>query len=179
MTPVEAVYAAYTNRDDAALVAALEALVRKLIRDIQTLGPAAVSLRLREYPDLAGIIKKTAAEASQTPAGERGYLTGLISAYTDYVSQIVDRGAVEAAEAKLTVDWDVPELVDLVRMRILKTAFAHSGSRATELVRGVARSAGVSESVVKYHVLKLAESKLLERIELGPKAVAYRVQRPA
>ncbi|MBI5921302.1 MAG: hypothetical protein HY847_06585 [Betaproteobacteria bacterium] len=158
-----------------ALVAALEALVRKIIRNVQTLGPAAVALQLGEYPDLSAIIRKTEEDTGPTPVGKLAYLTGFISAYTNYVTKIVDRDAVDAAEAKLSVDRDASEPVDLVRMMILKTAFAHSGSRATELVRGVVRSTGVSESKVKYHASKLAKLGMLERLKLGPKAVAYRV----
>ncbi|MBK9239274.1 MAG: hypothetical protein IPL75_03210 [Acidobacteria bacterium] len=175
MMPIEAVHKAYLNRDDTALVAALKSLVHKLIRDVQTLGPAAVSLQLREYRDLRAIIKKTASEASPTPAGELAYLAGFISAYTDYITLIVDREAVDAAEAKLSADRDPAEPVDLIRMMILKTAFAHSGSRATELVRGVAAAADVSESIVKYHISQLAKMAILEKVTLGPKAVAYRV----
>ncbi len=174
MTAIEAVYEAYSNRDDAALVTALKALLHELSRDGRNFGPAVVALRLREYPDLAGVIGKVGSDASQTPVGELGYLAGFINAYISHIKLMADRTAVDAAEAKLLADRGVPGPATLIRTMILKTAFAYSGSREVDLLSGVACAAGVSVETVKHHTLKLVELKALEDPKFATEDVMYR-----
>jgi DNA-binding Lrp family transcriptional regulator len=171
------VYQAYSNRDDDALVDALTSLQVQLIRAVQVHGPAKVALQLSKHNKLTEILNKVAAETSTAPAGRLAFAAGFISAYCDYLKQIVDRHDLEAADAQLSADSDANDSGDDIRMMILKSAFAYAGARAKELVSGIARAADVSESAVKFHLKKLVKLKLLERIELGPKAVSYRVSR--
>jgi hypothetical protein len=88
---------------------------------------------------------------------------------------MVDRDSVDAADARLSADRDAHERV--VRMMVLKTTFAYSGTRAKDLVDAVARVANVPESSVKFHLAGLVKLKLIERLKLGPKAVSYRISR--
>lgn len=174
---ITAVYRAYSNRDDVALAEALASLRCKLISDVLANGPAAVVLDLSQHPSFRDILNKIEAEANVATAGCLAFLAGFFSAYRDYLALMVDRDAVDAADAQLSADRDAHVQVDLVRMIVLKTTFAHSGARAKDLVGAVSCAARVSESSVKFHLRRLAELKLIERLELGPKAVSYRISR--
>jgi len=176
MKQIEAVYSAYSNRDDAALAVALKGLVDTLSRDVLLLGPAAVSLRLRAHPGLPGVIDKVVTDAGQVPAVELAYFCGRIIAYMEYLDWIVDRETVDSAGARLPVESDDPVSSNLVQM-ILKTTFAHSGAYTQDIFSGIARSANVPESMVKRYVLKLVRLKMLERLKDGRKTVAYRISR--
>ena len=174
---MEAVYQAYSNRDDAALTEALRLLQRKLIGDVQSLGPAAVALDLVEHPQLLGILNKIEADTSELQAGPLAFVAGFVSAYCEHLRLLADRDAVDVADAQLSADRDSREPVDLIRMMVLKITFVQTGARAKEVVSAVARATNVSDSLVKFHIKKLVELKLIERLELGPKAVSYRISR--
>lgn len=174
---IAAVKEAYSNGDDVVLVKALDAFQRELIGNVRSLGPAAVALESGKLPELKAILNKIAAEASTQPARRLAFLAGFISAYRDYLDVMVDRDAVNAADAQLSTDRDARTDVERIRIMILKTTFCHAGARHKELVGSVARAADVKEGAVKHHVGKLAELKLIERFELGPKAVSYRISR--
>ena len=90
---------------------------------------------------------------------------------------MVDQDAVVAADAQLSADRDAHNQAERIGIMILKTAFAYAGVRHKELVGSVVRAADVDESLVKHHVGKLAKLKLIERLQLGPKAVSYRISR--
>lgn len=173
MGMINAVFQAYSDRNDAGLVTALKALSNKLVHDVQNLGSSAVAFQLREYPGLSGVIRKIGSDASATSNGELAHLAGYVSAYISLITQAVERESVDLTEAKLSVGRDKKGSIDLITM-ILKTTFAHSGVRATDLVNGIARSAKVSPHVVKRHVLKLVSLGMLECPTGGPKASVYR-----
>lgn len=170
---VDVVYQAYSARDDARLVAALESLKYKLESDVQRLGPTVVTFWLQGYPNLAGIINKIGKDVNATTHVKLTHLAGYITAYMCILTQMVASKAVDLAETKLSVGRDKKSSVDLITM-ILKTTLAHSGARATSLIKGVSRSAKVSPRVVKRHVLKLVSLRMLERLNDGSKATVYR-----
>ena len=169
---IEAVYQAYSNRDDEALTEALRLLQRQLIGDVQSLGPSPVALQLQEHPVLTGILNKTEAETSELQAGRLAFVAGFVSAYCEHLRLIAERGVVDKVNAQLSTDPDSP-----IRMMILWTAFVNTGTRAKELVDDVVRATKASSSLVKFHIKRLVELELIERIELGPKAVSYRLSR--
>jgi DNA-binding PadR family transcriptional regulator len=109
------------------------------------------------------------------PALRVVFLAGFIRAYLDYLDLIADAHEVDSANARLSADGDEHDQADSIRLTILKAAFAHAGARAKELVSVVAQLCVVNESSVKFHIKKLVGMKLIERLELGPKAVSYRI----
>jgi DNA-binding MarR family transcriptional regulator len=172
---IKQVYEAFSLRSDHALSEALSKLQRQLIDEVQTLGPAAVAFQLQGEQTLTQILNRIQADASATPSLHVAFLAGFIRACADYLAVIVDRHEVDAANARLSTDGDEDDQADSIRMMILKAAFAHAGARAKELVSVVARLANVTESSVKFHLKKLVALKLVERLELSPKAVSYRI----
>ena len=76
---IDAVKEAYSDGDDVALVKALDSLQRKLIGDVQCLGPAAMALQLGELRELKTILDKIAAEASAPTAKRLVFVAGFIS----------------------------------------------------------------------------------------------------
>jgi hypothetical protein len=174
---IDAVKEAYSNGDDAAFAKALDSLQRKLIGDVQCLGPAAVALQLGDLRELKTILDKIAAESSAPPAKRVVFVAGFISGYSDYLARMVDQDAVVAADAQLSADRDAHNQAERIGIMILKTAFAYAGVRHKQLVGSVVRAADVDESLVKHHVGKLAKLKLIDRLEVGPKAVSYRISR--
>lgn len=171
---IDAVYKAYSDRNDTELVVALKELAIGLIRDVQNLGSSIVALRLHEHTGLSGVIQKIASDARATSNGELAYFAGYINAYTGLLTQTIERELVDLAEARLSVGRNKKKSVDLITM-ILKTALAHSGVPTTNLVNGVACSAKVSPRVVKRHVLKLVDLGMLDRLTDGSKTAVYRV----
>lgn len=169
------VYKAYSSQNAHAFSEALSELRQQLISKVQTHGPAAVAFELSREQPLHQILNKVEAEASTMPSVFVAFLAGFIRAYVDYLTLIVNRQVVDSADAQLSAERDGNAQVDSVRMMILKAAFTHAGARAKELVSVVARLSKVSESVVKFHLQRLVEINLVDRIELGPKAVSYRI----
>jgi DNA-binding MarR family transcriptional regulator len=172
---IDAVYQAYTNSNDGALVEALHSLRHSLVGDAQSLGPAAVALQLREHRTLTAILNKVEAEIEDVPAGRLGLLVGYINAYCKILTLMADGEAVDSAVAQLSPNRTSQEPVDLIRMIILKTAFARAGARAKEMAIAIERATGVKEGKVKFHLKKLVQMKLIERFELSKKAVSYRI----
>lgn len=171
---VGAIEKAYTNRDNRALLEAFVALQQELVRDVQSLGRVTAMLRLGDSSILAEILNKTAAETGQTTEGKLAFAAGFLSGFCNDLLVNKDREDVLVANARLSSDPKAGKQDHAIRMAILKMAFAHEGVRFTELISTVARIADAGHNTVKYHVKKLMHLKLLDRVQLGKKAVLYR-----
>lgn len=170
---IEAVKEAYSNSDDAAFAKALDSLQLKLIGDVQCLGPAAVALQLGDLRELKTILNKIAAETSAPPAKRVAFVAGFISGYYDYLDRMIYQDAVVETDAQLSADHEA----ERIGIMILKTAYTHQWVRHKTLIDSVAHDARVKVGSVRYQVYKLADLRLLDRLELDPKMVAYRISR--
>lgn len=162
---IKAICDAYSARDGAALLKALNEFRHHLSLCVHRVGPAAMALQLRGT-HLHGILNKTEAEAEDKPGGSLALVVGHLSAYTDYVELIADRESVDSAVARLSDLRDQGEQANLVRRTILKSALTHCGVRPKELADVVTRYTKAKQSLVKRHIRDLFEMGLIEQIQV-------------
>jgi hypothetical protein len=157
---IEKICDAYSARDDAALLKALEEFRRQLSDDVYTVGPAATAMLLREA-HLLGILNKTAAEAEDKQGGSLALVVGHLSAYIHYVELIADRERVTSMVARLS---DLPN-ADLTNF-FLRHTFVQGGLRREQLVYAAARFAKVKDVLARSRFRQLLGMKMIEPIKV-------------
>ncbi|MDE2312032.1 MAG: hypothetical protein KGJ93_03020 [Patescibacteria group bacterium] len=172
---VDRVTDAYSRRDDIALAEALEKLKHWMFNLFLILPPTTAMGALQVIRSrIQSILNKICAEAERNSAERLACVAGCVSAFWAYFDSLTNHQETDEANASLSKS-DNKALT--IRLTLLKCCFTCTGTRSTELVNTAAKFSRASPARVKFHLSRLIQMRLLERHELGRKAVYYRVTR--
>lgn len=185
MMNIDKVFEAYSGGDDESLCKELRKFLLGLYGRVHCLGVSAVILQLssvRGRRRLFSILNKIAAEADgrAKPGMRLAYVAGSLTSYLDYFESIVDRQAVDTADAQLS---NLPEDKNNLRMMILKSVFSHVGMGSGSLLLMATRIGKISKRTAKTQLRKLLDIGLIEKIllretlEARQGVVHYRITR--